>query len=185
MAVLTWIIGLGLAVVIGLLLLVRYRRLHGVRVITCPETEQPAAVWIRAWRAVITSIFGRPDFRLQDCSRWPERRDCGQACLSQIAAAPEECLIRTILTRWYAGRSCALCGKDLTETDWLHHRPAAMTAERVTFEWSEIAPEKIPQALGSCFPVCWNCHIAEQFRRQFPDLITDRPWPPGTSHRAM
>ena len=23
-------------------------------------------------------------------------------------------------------------------------------------------------------PVCWNCHIAESFRREHPDLVTDR-----------
>lgn len=185
MTTLSWIIVSGIAAAIGVLLLVRYIRLRGVRLITCPETEQPAAVWIRVGRALLTSFFRRPDFRLKDCSRWPERQDCGQACLSQIEAAPEDCLLRRILARWYSERSCALCGKPLSEADWLLHPPALMRADRVTFEWSELAPEKIPEALRMSLPVCWNCHVTEQFRRRYPDRITERPWPPGTSHRTM
>jgi len=44
-----------------------------------------------------------------------------------------------------------------------------------TFEWHEVRPEKVPESLATHQPVCWNCHIAETFRRQFPQLIVERP----------
>ena len=29
--------------------------------------------------------------------------------------------------------------------------------------------------MGTHLPVCWNCHIAESFRREHPELVVDRP----------
>ena len=31
-----------------------------------------------------------------------------------------------------------------------------------------------PVMLDSYLPVCWDCHIAESFRREHPELVTDR-----------
>src|SRR5512144_439621 len=91
-----------------------YRRYRGARVIVCPETRAPAAVELDARHAAATDLFGDADLRLQSCSRWPERQDCGQECLAQIEAAPEDCLARTILAKWYEGATCALCGRDVS-----------------------------------------------------------------------
>jgi hypothetical protein len=52
-----------------------------------------------------------------------------------------------------------------------------MDAQRRTYEWPEIPPEQIPGVLATHLPVCWNCHIAETFRRMFPERVVDRPWP--------
>ena len=60
-----------------------YRRYTGSRLVTCPENQRPGVVSIDARHAVSTGIDGRPDVRLCDCSRWPERANCDQACLSQ------------------------------------------------------------------------------------------------------
>lgn len=152
-----------------------YLMFRGKRLVTCPETREHAAVDVDIRHAALTAALGQPSFRLSDCSRWPDRHDCGQACLKQIQVVPADCLVRTILMRWYEGKSCVLCGKDLGHIDWLH-KPALMTLERRTFEWHEIRPETIPETLTTHLPVCWNCHIAETFRRQYPDLIVDRPW---------
>jgi hypothetical protein len=152
-----------------------YLKFRGMRVITCPETHASAAVEVDARHAAISAALGKPCIRLRDCSRWPERRDCGQECLRQIEVAPSDCLLRTILTRWYAGKVCALCGKTIGEIDWIGHKPALMDASQRTFEWHEFDPEEIPEVLATYTPVCWNCHIAETFRRQFPDLVVNRP----------
>jgi hypothetical protein len=153
-----------------------YLKLRGTRVVTCPETSEPVAVEVDATRATLTAVLGKPSFRLTDCSRWPERQNCGQECLSQIEAAPENCLARAILTKWYQEKTCVLCNKPLGEIDWLEHKPALMSPEQKTVEWHDVRAEKLPEVLSTHLPVCWNCHIAETFRREFPELVVDRPW---------
>ena len=38
--------------------------------------------------------------------------------------------------------------------------------------------EQLPEIFATHQPVCWNCHIAESFRRLHPELVTDRPLEP-------
>lgn len=151
-----------------------YLRSRGTRLITCPENGSAAAVEVDARHAALTAAIGKPSLLLKDCSRWPERRDCGQQCLEQIESHPEDCLVRTILTRWYQGKCCVLCGKFLGEISRYERKPALMSPDRITCEWSEIDAEGLPEVLATHRPVCWSCHIAETFRRQYPELITDR-----------
>ncbi len=153
-----------------------YLRFRSTRLVTCPETKEPAGVRLDARHAAVTAALGDPDLRLKECTRWPERRNCGQECLKQIEAAPEDCLVRNILTKWYQGKPCVYCGKPLGEINWLEHRPALMSPERNTVEWRQLRPETIPRVLATHLPVCWNCHIAETFRRQHPELVVDRDW---------
>ena len=93
-------------------------------------------------------------------------------------------MVRNILTKWYAGRTCVFCGKALGEIDWLDHKPALMSPERVTLEWNEIPAENFPVVLQTHMPVCWDCHIAETFRHRYPELLVDRPWKPRESRRS-
>jgi hypothetical protein len=151
-----------------------FLRFRGTRVITCPETQQPAAVEVDAPHAAATATSGRPHLRLRECSRWPERRDCGQECLSQVEAAPEGCLIRSILAHWYEGKSCALCGKAFGEIHWHDHKPALLSPERELVVWRQLKPETVPAALETHRPICWDCHVLEAFRRMHPDLVVDR-----------
>jgi hypothetical protein len=76
-----------------------YKRYSGTRLIACPENQQPAAVSMDAPHAAATGIDGCPDLRLCDCTRWPERSNCNQACLSQAVQAqlytPSEMKVRT------------------------------------------------------------------------------------------
>ena len=51
------------------------------RAVTCPETHQQVGVTIDALHAAATGLRGTPQFRLADCTRWPERIHCGQDCL--------------------------------------------------------------------------------------------------------
>ena len=161
-----------------------YLKFRGRRLVSCPETKETAAVEVDVKYAALSASMGERGIRLKDCSRWPERQDCGQHCLDQIVSAPEDCLVRNILMKWYEGRNCVFCGKTLGEIDWLHHKPALMSRERVTLEWNEIPAEKVPAVLQTHMPVCWDCHIAKTFRRSYPGLVVDRPWKPRESHRS-
>jgi hypothetical protein len=172
----------GAAALVALYLALRprvraYLTFRGTRVITCPETGAPAAVEVDAQHAARTAAHGEPDLRLTSCSRWPERQGCGQECLKQVEAAPADCLVRVIVTRWYAGKSCALCGKPVGEINWLTHEPALLSPERRTIEWGEVSPEQLPAVLATHRPVCWGCHLAEAFRQEHPELVVQRPWP--------
>ena len=149
--------------------------LRGTRLVTCPETGCPVAVDLDLRYSAVRSAFGRPHFRLKDCTRWPERAGCGQTCLGDLEAAPQDCLVRTILAQWYAGKRCVLCRRNFGEIHWHDYKPALLGADGITREWTEIPPESLPEVLATHRPACWNCHIAETFRRQRPDLFIDRP----------
>ena len=153
----------------------RILALRGTRLVTCPETGRPVAVDLDVQYSAVHSSFGRPHFRLKDCTRWPERAGCGQTCLSDIETAPHDCLVHTILAQWYAGKRCAFCRREFGEILWHDHKPALVGADGVTQEWTDFPAETIPEVLATHQPACWNCHIAETFRRQRPDLFVDRP----------
>jgi hypothetical protein len=36
-----------------------------------------------------------------------------------------------------------------------------------------VPAEQLPVLLLSARPVCWNCHVIERFRRQYPELVVD------------
>jgi hypothetical protein len=147
---------------------------RGDRVLTCPETKQTVGVALDMKHAVWSSFGHAPSLRLETCSRWPERQDCGQECLREIEESPDDCLVRTILTRWYAGKDCAICGKAIGEIHWSDHRPALLSPERRTVEWAQVPAESIPGVLETHAPVCWNCHIVQTFCREHPDMVVDR-----------
>jgi hypothetical protein len=123
-----------------------YFKFKGTRVVTCPETHQAVAVEVDEKHAAVTAAGGHLHLRLRDCSRWPERRDCGQECLAQIEAAPMDCLLRTILARWYAGKVCAICRKPIppfnwSDIDWLEFQPALLGPTGKTLGWSDFPPK--------------------------------------------
>jgi len=64
-----------------------HRRYSGSRLVSCPENQRPGVVSIDAGHAMATGMDGSPELRLADCTRWPERSNCGQACLSQAVQA--------------------------------------------------------------------------------------------------
>jgi hypothetical protein len=75
------------ALYFGIRSISRFSRGLGPRLVTCPETKQPAIVEMAA------GVEGREGFpvldrlRIRECSRWPFRRDCVQDCLRQIDVA--------------------------------------------------------------------------------------------------
>ena len=64
-----------------------YERYSGGRPVTCPEDHRPAVVNIDLRHAAATATEGSPRMRLCDCTRWPERSQCDQDCLSEAIEA--------------------------------------------------------------------------------------------------
>lgn len=152
--------------------LFRYR---GRMLFTCPETGKSTCVKVDAADAARSALVGRPKIHLSDCSRWPEHQNCGQECLSQLGAGPQSCLVWTKVCDFYRGRSCVYCHKPFNELHWHDHRPALIGPDRKTVQWNEVAAEKLPELFETHLPVCWSCHIAETFRREYPERVVDRP----------
>ena len=167
----------------------QFLKYRGDRVITCPENQRPAGVRVDASHVLLTTLFsnrakrapfareGKPDLRLKSCSRWPERQDCGQQCLAQIEASPEDCLVRHILTQWYHGKNCALCGKPIGEINWADHKPALLNPQHHTVQWRDVPAQDVPGVLASHQPVCWNCHIVNTMVTDHPEMIVNRSRP--------
>jgi hypothetical protein len=154
-----------------------YLRMRGTRVVECPETRQPAAVTVDAGHAAVSSFWDKPDIQLKTCSRWPERHDCNQACVRQIAEQPQLTLAANMLKNWYVGRTCAICRRAIGTLHPAEPRPGLLDATSPTREilsWDDIPAEQLPSALETHVPVCPNCVVAETFRRQYPQLVTDR-----------
>jgi len=64
-----------------------YNSYRDTRTVNCPETHALVAVRFNALRAAITGLSGRPKLSLADCSRWPERAGCDQACIPDAERA--------------------------------------------------------------------------------------------------
>jgi hypothetical protein len=73
------------------------------------------------------------------------------------------------------GTPCAFCRRPIVQTAFLDHYAALLQPDGTTVEWPAVAPERLRGALSTDPPVCWDCHIAETFRRLYPELVTDRP----------
>ena len=171
------VILVALAAYFGIKWLVRARsRFSGAKIVTCPETGKPAVIEVDALHASLTSSVGFPDIRLQNCSRWPLKEQCGQECLTSLDVAPEQCLVSGVLMRWYSGKNCCYCRKPFHELHWTDHKPALLTPEGVLLEWSEVPIEHISTVMETHLPVCWDCYIVQSFKRDHPDLVVYRPW---------
>ena len=152
-----------------------YRLYRGVRVITCPENLEPAAVSVAAFDAAKWfAISGDTDLHLRSCSRWPEMAGCDEACLTQIQTAPKACLVQTMVTSWYAEKHCHFCAKPIAEIVWHERPPAVLLPDGATREWKDIAPEQLPAIFTHAQPVCWACHTVETFRHEHPEMVIER-----------
>jgi hypothetical protein len=152
-----------------------YLKFRGQRLVSCPETHRPAAVRVAAGKAALRATVGDEHHELSTCSRWPEGKDCPQDCLAQIEEAPKACLVSTIVNRWYEGQQCVYCHRPFQKIRWHDHPPALLAWDRKTVEWNQIPADELQETLGTHWPVCWGCHMAETFRREHSELVTDRP----------
>jgi hypothetical protein len=149
-------------------------KFRGLRVVNCPENQQPVGVVVSAGRAAATALAGAPQLRLTSCTRWPELAGCGQQCLGQIEAAPADCLVRNILVGWYAGKQCAACGRPFGEISLAGMKPAVFCADKQSVEWSEIPADRLRETLAAAVPICFACHMGNTMVREHPELVVDR-----------
>ena len=176
------IITIAAALWFGIRWLVRsFSKYRGSRIVTCPETKEPAIVEVDSLHASLTSTVGLPDIRLDACSRWPIKEQCGQECLIDLDVAPERCLVSGVLMRWYRDRKCVYCRKVFSELHWVDHQPALLSPDAKLTGWNEVNLDKLRNVLETYSPVCWDCYIAQKFRLDHPDLVVFRPWRNGIS----
>src|ERR1035438_1267239 len=93
-----------------------YFEYRGKRLITCPETHKPEAVDVAAGEVAVGAFLSEPTLRLKECSRWPERQDCGQECLQQIEIGPANCLVWNIVSQWYEENQRGFAPPEIPET---------------------------------------------------------------------
>lgn len=155
-----------------------YLKYRGQRLVTCPETHKAAVVDVGAGEAAVGAFLKEPTVRLVECSRWPERQNCGQECLQQVETDPENCLVWNLVAQWYEGKDCVYCRKPISSLRHLDHAPALLGPDGKTAEWKNVRPEQLPDIFATHRPVCWNCHVTETFRRLHPELVTNRPYEP-------
>lgn len=164
----------GVASFFAIVALRAYVKYRGVRVVTCPETQRPVAVRVDAGHAAVSAAWDHTELQLCECTRWPERAGCGQECVKEIASAPNDCLLRSILARWYAGKNCAYCEKPIAI--FTHaQQPALRHPDGHTFDFNAVPAEQLVAHLNDYAPVCFDCHLAQQFRQEYPEKVTEKP----------
>jgi hypothetical protein len=155
----------------------RWWKYRGERVITCPENQKPASISLDISHVAVQPFAKSPQLQLSSCSRWPDRAACGQECLRQVEAAPEDCLVRNILVRWYAGKRCVSCGQPFSNVGLAGVKPAVLCADKKSVEWSEIPAERLAETLAGAAPICFACHLGSTLVQTHPELALDRHRP--------
>jgi len=143
---------------------------RGDRVITCPETEEGAAVRIDALHAARTG-----QVHLSDCTRWPERAGCDEACVKQILESPHGCLVQALAADWYLGKTCTMCGRLIGPISWHEAPPAVIKEDGTTSEWKDIQLQHLEKVFRTSQPLCWYCNNVTELEQLKPELLTRRP----------
>jgi hypothetical protein len=79
------IAGIGLVYVVLPVMLDVFMRYRKIRRVTCPEEKKTALMNVNAKAAALAAAQGKNQLRVINCSLWPEKRDCAQRCLAQVA----------------------------------------------------------------------------------------------------
>jgi len=157
---------LGAMLVTGLpvaLSLQSYFQNRGRRPAICPENGEPVDIEVDGKYAFWTAYRGQEHSRLQSCTRWPEKGDCGQECLQQVAPSPEN--VERLMLGWYRGKSCAICTRAITPSDWRRGRLAWLNSQYKLVELRQVDLKQLQFALAEMRPLCWTCHQEERVRQ--------------------
>src|SRR4029079_11449551 len=116
-------------------------RVRGRRVVVCPETQKPVTVTLDVGRAMATAVWEKADLALTSCTRWPERKDCDQACVRQIEIAPFDTLPKELARRYFMEQHCSICQRPIEPPGSITLHPGFMhpITHKVN-SWDEIAP---------------------------------------------
>jgi hypothetical protein len=157
----------------GALAFTTWRRFRDTHVVTCPATGTPAAVTLDAGHAAATAVWETPDLKVEQCTCWPARTGCDQACATQIAADSEGTRALTVAVRHFQDKRCAICQCPIAPPKPGTNRPGLMyRGSHQVIAWDEVPPEHLPETFATCQPICAPCTRAESFRRRI-----DRPRP--------
>jgi len=143
--------------------LTEYYKNRGRHSVKCPETGQPVDVEVDREFAFRMALRGQEHSRLSSCSRWPEKGDCGQECLMQLDASPEN--LQRLLSTWMEGRACAICTRAIAPDDWQQGRLAVLNQNQELFELRDLPAEDLQMALEYTRPLCQKCHREEHVRQ--------------------
>jgi hypothetical protein len=146
-----------------------YYKNRGRQSVTCPASHQAADIEVDRQFAFWTALRGQEHSRLQSCSQWPEKGDCGQECLAQIDPSPEN--IERLLTKWQERKRCAICTQALTPGDWRQGRLAGLDQNQKLIGLREMTLDRFAATLENMRPLCWNCHQEERERQPVPAVI--------------
>lgn len=133
------------------------------RTVICPENRQSAEVTIAIGDRIRSLLRGRENLHLEACSRRQNRQECGEECLLQVDLHPQ--ILPRVLRAWAEGKACAICGRVLTEADWLHGRFAGLDENDRFVPGGEMPLRALPMALERYRPICWPCHGIQRERR--------------------
>jgi hypothetical protein len=164
-------------VVYATLAIAAYIRMRGTRIVTCPETKQPAAVTVDATHSALSGVFTPADVQISSCSRWPARPECNQACAREIVQQPNRTSAFQLMAQWYAGKQCAICKRDMPPLKHFAPEPGLLSVASptgMTVAWTDVPAEQLPKMLATHLPVCSSCHLITWFRHEHPDLVVDR-----------
>jgi hypothetical protein len=154
---------------------VTWRRFKGARVVTCPETGRPAAVALDAGHAAVSAVWETTDLKVERCSCWPMQAGCDQACVAQIAAAPDGTRGLTMAIAYFQHKRCAICQCPIAPPKAGTLRPGFMhPVTHQVIAWDEVPPEDLPDAFATRRPICPPCTRAESFRRRLDRPTRDR-----------
>lgn len=146
-----------------------YYNHRGRQSVTCPDSGQATDVEVDGKFAFWTALRGQQHSRLQSCSRWPEKGDCGQECLAQLDPSPEN--VDRLLSKWYEGKTCVDCARALSEADWRQSRLAGLDQNQKLVELREMTLDRFASELEHIRPLCWPCHQQERERQAVPATI--------------
>jgi hypothetical protein len=170
----------GVVVTYAVLAVGAYIRMRGTRIVTCPETKQPAAVTVDAAHAALGVVVDPSNVEISTCSRWPGRPECAQACAAEIAREPKRTTTFQMMAEWYAGKQCAICKRDIPPLSHFALEAGLMSPSSagVTIAWVDVPAQQLPAMLATHLPVCSSCHLMTWFQHEHPELVVDR-------HRAQ
>jgi hypothetical protein len=157
----------------GGLILRAFFRVRGEPVVIPPEGRQPIAIPALAPPAQ-ASAAGPSDARPAP----PLGTGALDGSRSQpFAAPPLDRQSVATLKRWYTGRECAVCHREIGPVYATEPRPGLLNVaapSREILRWDDIPADHLQAVLDSHLPVCASCNLAESFRREFPERVTDR-----------
>ncbi len=140
-----------------------YFRNRGRQPAVCPENGEPVDVEVDRKYAFCTAYRGQEHTRLQSCTRWPEKGDCGQECLAQLDPSPEN--VERLMFGWHKGKTCSVCTRAITPSDWRRGRLAWLDDEHKLVELRQVNLQQLQFALEEMRPLCWTCHQEERARQ--------------------